>query len=49
MQTVLTIAIVFAAAGYLAWVWAPRKKAAVTQGAAGSCGTCGGCTGCANG
>jgi hypothetical protein len=47
MQTVITIGIVLAAAGYLAWVWAPKRKAADVHGSPKERSACSGCDGCA--
>ena len=47
MQTVLTIVIVLAAAGYLTWIWAPKRKAAAVHGSTKERGACSGCDGCA--
>ncbi len=52
MQTLLATLIVLAAAGYLAWVWIPRKRVSVHEhgnmpagqdscSGCASCGTCG--------
>ncbi|MBK8227803.1 MAG: hypothetical protein IPK70_11595 [Flavobacteriales bacterium] len=48
MQSVLTIGIVLAAAGYLAWMWAAKRKhahAAQEEGSA-ACDSCSACSGC---
>lgn len=49
MQTVLTITIVLAAAGYLAWAWAPKRKAVAEAGSDDACSTCNSCSGCSRG
>lgn len=49
MQTVIAIAIVLAAAGYLAWVWAPKRKSLATEGSDDACGICKSCSGCSHG
>ncbi|MBK9149185.1 MAG: hypothetical protein IPM12_15375 [Flavobacteriales bacterium] len=46
MQTVITIGIVLAAAGYLAWLWAPKRQGAATNASEDASGTCTGCSGC---
>jgi len=49
MQTVIAIAIVLAAAGYLAWVWAPNRKSLATEVSDDACGTCNSCSDCSRG
>lgn len=43
MQTVLTILIVLAAVGYVAWQYVPAAWFGGKKGGGGACGDCHGC------